>query len=98
MPGALHICVYFQGGARQFERRLKRRENRQRSKEGEKEKAVRERTKPASAVVCCLFTVTSLLSFLQRERHADDSEVDKEAADVECRYTHQQTHDFGICS
>lgn len=62
MPGARHICGCLQGGAQQFKERLKRRDHRRRSKEGEDEKAVREQTKAAgaTAAVCCLFTVSSL--------------------------------------
>lgn len=69
MPGVPGICVCFRGGARQFEE--EREKSRQRSKEGEKrmekEIAVREPAKLASAtVVCCLSTVMCYLHHCSR--------------------------------
>lgn len=62
MPGAPGICVCFQGGAQQFEGRLKKRgrkKDRQRSKEGEKmlEKEVSstEANKTSECYSCVLF-------------------------------------------
>lgn len=73
MPGAPGICVCIQGGARQFEGRLKnrgRKIDRGQKKERkymEKEVAVQEQTKRASAtVVCCLFTLMCYLPHRSR--------------------------------